>query len=45
MEGLGAALPLDLLRMFDDYDLELLIGSMMEINMDDWTRFTDYRGY
>ena len=45
MEGLGDALPLDLLRMFDDYDLELLIGGMTEIDMDDWTRFTDYRGY
>ena len=45
MEGLGDALLLDLLRMFDDYDLELLIGGMTEIDMDDWTRFTDYRGY
>jgi E3 ubiquitin-protein ligase NEDD4 len=45
MEGLGNVLPLDLLHVFDEHELELLIGSMTEINMDDWTRFTDYRGY
>ena len=31
--------------MFDEHELELLIGGMTEIDMDDWTRFTDYRGY
>ena len=45
MEGLGDVLPLDLLRVFDEHELELLIGGMTEIDMDDWTRFTDYRGY
>ncbi|KAH9020059.1 HECT-domain-containing protein [Lactarius hengduanensis] len=43
--GLGDVLPLDLLRVFDEHELELLIGGMTEIDMDDWTRFTDYRGY
>ncbi|KAH8977835.1 HECT-domain-containing protein [Lactarius akahatsu] len=42
MEGLGDVLPLDLLRVFDEHELELLIGGMTEIDMDDWTRFTDY---
>ena len=37
MEGLGDVLPLDLLRVFDEHDLELLIGSMTEIDMEDWT--------
>ena len=45
MEELGDMLPLDLLRVFDEHELELLIGGMTEIDMDDWTRFTDYRGY
>ncbi len=43
MEGLGDMLPLDLLRMFDKHELELLICGMTEIGTDDWT--TDYRGY
>jgi E3 ubiquitin-protein ligase NEDD4 len=30
---------------FDEHELELLIGGMTEIDMDDWPRFTDYRGY
>jgi len=45
MDGLGDVLSLDLLRVFDEHELELLIGGMTEIDMDDWTRFTDYRGY
>ena len=45
MEGLGDALPLGLLRTFYEHELELLIGGMTEIDMDDWAQFTDYRGY
>jgi len=45
MEGLGDVLPLDLLRVFDEHGLELLIGGMTKIDMDDWTCFTDYRRY
>jgi E3 ubiquitin-protein ligase NEDD4 len=45
LEGLGDVLPMDLVRVFDEHELELLIGGMTEIDMDDWTRFTDYRGY
>lgn len=55
---------MDLLHVFDERELELLIGGMSEIDMyvssspssflrthltplprDDWTKFTDYRGY
>jgi E3 ubiquitin-protein ligase NEDD4 len=43
IEGLGDVLLLDLLRVFDKHEHELLSGSMTEIDMDDWTRFTDYR--
>ena len=45
MKGLGDALPLDVLRVFDEHALELLIGGMTEIDIDDWTQFTDHRGY
>ena len=45
MERLRDVLPRDLLRVFDEHELELLIGGITEIDMDDWTRFTDYRRY
>ncbi len=31
MEGLGDVLPLDLLRVFDEHELELLFGGTTEI--------------
>lgn len=45
MEGLLELVPRDLINVFDERELELLIGGMSEIDMDDWTKFTDYRGY
>ncbi|KAH8825350.1 hypothetical protein DL96DRAFT_1612904 [Flagelloscypha sp. PMI_526] len=45
MEGLLELIPIELLTLFDERELELLIGGMNEIDMDDWTKFTDYRGY
>jgi E3 ubiquitin-protein ligase NEDD4 len=45
MDGLGDVLLLELMHIFDEHELELLIGGMTEIDMDDWTRFTDYRRY
>ncbi|KAG6900049.1 hypothetical protein C0993_003680 [Termitomyces sp. T159_Od127] len=45
MEGLLELIPADLLGVFDERELELLIGGMSEIDMDDWTKHTDYRGY
>lgn len=45
MKGLGEVLPLDLLRVFDEHELDMLIGGMTEIDMDDWAQFTDYCGY
>ncbi|KAJ7459905.1 hypothetical protein FB451DRAFT_1271939 [Mycena latifolia] len=45
MEGLLELIPSELLNVFDERELELLIGGMSEIDMDDWTKFTDYRGY
>ncbi|KAK0201921.1 hypothetical protein DFS33DRAFT_1031492 [Desarmillaria ectypa] len=45
MEGLLELIPVDLVSVFDERELELLIGGMAEIDVDDWTKFTDYRGY
>ena len=45
MEGLGNVLPLDLLQVSYEHDLELLIGGMTGIDIDDWMRFTDCHGY
>ena len=45
VKGLGDVLLLDLLHVFDEHGLELLIGGVTEIDMDDWTYFTDYRRY
>lgn len=65
LEGFAEAVPLELVKVFDENELELLIGGVSEIDMcvqlqsfhlipklmshcvfrDDWTKFTDYRGY
>lgn len=45
MDGLLELIPRDLINVFDERELELLIGGMSDIDMDDWSKFTDYRGY
>jgi len=63
MSGCSELIPQDLINVFDEHELELLIGGMSEIDVyvfpfsfylirvlrfyqrDDWTKFTDYRGY
>ncbi|KAJ1922147.1 hypothetical protein H4219_000009 [Mycoemilia scoparia] len=35
----------DLIQVFDERELELLIGGLADIDMDDWKKHTDYRGY
>ncbi|KAJ2930924.1 hypothetical protein H1R20_g6189, partial [Candolleomyces eurysporus] len=45
MDGLLELIPRDLVNVFDERELELLIGGMSDIDMDDWSKFTDYRGY
>ncbi|VDB98127.1 unnamed protein product [Peniophora sp. CBMAI 1063] len=45
LEGFTDAIPIELIKVFDENELELLIGGVSEIDMDDWTKFTDYRGY
>ncbi|THH09353.1 hypothetical protein EW145_g2068 [Phellinidium pouzarii] len=45
MSGFNELIPQDLIMVFDERELELLIGGMSEIDVDDWNKFTDYRGY
>ncbi|KAJ1568509.1 hypothetical protein HK405_001117 [Cladochytrium tenue] len=35
----------DLISVFDERELELLIGGLAEIDVDDWKKHTNYRGY
>ena len=41
--GFTELIPQDLINVFDERELELLIGGMSEIDVDDWKRWTDYR--
>ncbi|KAJ2612593.1 hypothetical protein H4S08_002628 [Coemansia sp. RSA 1365] len=43
--GFHELIPEDLVQVFDERELELLIGGLAEIDMDDWKKHTDYRGY
>ncbi|KAG8903064.1 hypothetical protein FRC01_009341, partial [Tulasnella sp. 417] len=45
MSGFNELIPQELVNVFDERELELLIGGMSEIDVDDWMKFTDYRGY
>ncbi|KAI6028340.1 hypothetical protein F5J12DRAFT_959304 [Pisolithus orientalis] len=45
MSGFSELIPQDLITVFDERELELLIGGMSEIDVDDWFKHTDYRGY
>ncbi|KAJ2775205.1 NEDD4 E3 ubiquitin-protein ligase [Coemansia nantahalensis] len=43
--GFYELIPEDLIQVFDERELELLIGGLAEIDIDDWKKHTDYRGY
>ncbi|KAK4686746.1 hypothetical protein P7C73_g3391, partial [Tremellales sp. Uapishka_1] len=45
MSGFNELIPQELINVFDERELELLIGGMSEIDVDDWMKHTDYRGY
>ncbi|KDQ18456.1 hypothetical protein BOTBODRAFT_63405 [Botryobasidium botryosum FD-172 SS1] len=45
ISGFTELIPQDLINVFDERELELLIGGVSEIDVDDWIKFTDYRGY
>lgn len=38
-------IPPELVNVFDERELELLIGGIADIDVDDWKKHTDYRGY
>ncbi|KAI9469250.1 hypothetical protein BX667DRAFT_502754 [Coemansia mojavensis] len=43
--GFHELIPEDLVQVFDERELELLIGGLAEIDLNDWKKHTDYRGY
>src|SRR5947209_6801674 len=43
--GFNELIPADLVGVFDERELELLIGGIADIDVDDWKKHTDYRGY
>ena len=45
MDGFNELIPEELVNVFDERELELLIGGIAEIDVDDWKKHTDYRGY
>jgi E3 ubiquitin-protein ligase NEDD4 len=45
LSGFNELIPTDLVNVFDERELELLIGGIADIDVDDWKKHTDYRGY
>ncbi|KAA1077849.1 E3 ubiquitin-protein ligase pub1 [Puccinia graminis f. sp. tritici] len=45
LSGFHELIPQELINVFDERELELLIGGMSDIDVDDWIKHTDYRGY
>ncbi len=43
--GFNELIPSDHVNVFDERELELLIGGIADIDVDDWKKHTDYRGY
>lgn len=43
--GFNELIPEDLVNVFDERELELLIGGISDIDVEDWKKHTDYRGY
>lgn len=45
LTGFNELIPQELVNVFDERELELLIGGISDIDVDDWMKHTDYRGY
>lgn len=45
VNGFNELIPPDLVNVFDERELELLIGGIADIDVEDWKKHTDYRGY
>lgn len=42
MSGFNELIPQELINVFDERELELLIGGMADIDVEDWKKHTDY---
>ncbi|KAK3097342.1 hypothetical protein FSP39_008813 [Pinctada imbricata] len=45
LTGFHEYIPQSLVQMFDEYELELMLSGIPEIDVDDWRNFTEYIGY
>ncbi|KDQ51192.1 hypothetical protein JAAARDRAFT_534576 [Jaapia argillacea MUCL 33604] len=45
MKGFGEIIPPSSIALFNEHELEWLIGGVSDVDVDDWAKFTDYRGY
>lgn len=45
LSGFHQYIPQSLIQMFDEYELELLLSGMPEIDISDWEKHTEYSGY
>lgn len=43
--GFNEVIPHELITVFDERELELLIGGIAEIDVDDWQKNTNYKGF
>ena len=43
MKGFNDLIPMNLLSLFDEHELELVIGGLGEIDVDNWRRYSDYK--
>lgn len=45
MTGFYEVVPPELINVFDEKELELLIGGIAEFDMEDWKKNTEYKNY
>lgn len=45
LDGFHEIIPRDLVKIFNEKELELLISGVPDIDIDDWKNHTEYRGY
>ncbi|KZT21806.1 HECT-domain-containing protein [Neolentinus lepideus HHB14362 ss-1] len=45
MAGFMDIVPKDMISVFNEHELEWLIGGISDVDMDDWAKYTDYRNY
>ncbi|XP_052090205.1 E3 ubiquitin-protein ligase HACE1-like [Mytilus californianus] len=45
LSGFHQNIPQSLIQMFDEYELELMLSGIPEIDISDWEKHTEYNGY